>query len=96
MNRAVDYAAYDRVVVERLVAGDHPGEPLRPADAGEATRQLVRRGFDDGQIAARLGYTRRHVLRIRQLLGIPPALPRNTGNGHTRLVAAPHRPRSEG
>lgn len=95
MNRAVDYSAFDDVAVQRIVAGRRLGQPSSAADAGEATRRLARLGFSDGQIAARLGYTRRSVLRIRIRLGIAPALPRGT-NGHSRAFDAPNRPRSEG
>lgn len=90
-----DYADFDEVVVGRLVAGRHPGEPIRAADAGEATRRLAAAGYSDGQIAARLGMCRRSVYRIRCRLGIPAALtPRD--NGHTRRHDAANRPRLAG
>lgn len=44
---------------------------LAPGDAWEIARRLAGRGFSDGQIAYRLNYTVRQVLRIRQGLGIP-------------------------
>lgn len=95
MNTPTDYTDFDEVVVERLVAGRHPGEPIRAADAGEATRRLARLGYSDGQIAARLGFRRRSVVRIRSRLGIPAGMPVG-GNHHTQLHAAPSRPRAAG
>lgn len=86
--RLTDYDAFDEVVVERLVAGRRPGEPIRAAEAGEATRRLARLGYSDGQIAARLGYNRRSVIRIRTRLGIPAALT-PTDNQFGRLHDAP-------
>lgn len=95
MNRATDYADFDEVVVERLVAGQRAGEPIRAADAGEATRRLARLGYSDGQIAARLGFCRRSVQRIRDRLGIAAALTPHD-NHHTRPHNAPTRPRANG
>ena len=95
MNRPTDYGDYDAVVVERLVAGRHPGEPIRAADAGEATRRLARLGYSDGQIAARLGFRRRSIVRIRTRLGIPAALTPNQ-NQFARAHDAPNRPRRAG
>lgn len=95
MNRPTDYTDFDEIVVVRLVAGRHPGEPIRAADAGEAVRRLARQGFTDGQIADRLGFRRRSVLRIRQRLDIPAALTPHQ-NQHDRLHAAPSRPRAKG
>lgn len=95
MNRPTDYTDFDDVVVERLVAGQHPGELIRAADAGEAVRRLARRGYSDGQIAVRLGLTRRSVKRIRDRLEIPAAL-KPSDNGHTRRIDAPTRPRVKG
>lgn len=95
MNRATDYADFDQVVVDRLVAGRLPGEPIRAADAGEATRRLAAAGYSDGQIAARLGFRRRSVIRIRGRLGIPAALTPND-NQFARLHDAPNRPRTAG
>lgn len=90
--RLTDYADYDDVVVDRLVAGQHPGGAISAPDAAEATRRLARAGYSDGQIAAKLGFCRRSIFRIRQRLGIPAALtPRS--NQHHRLHAAPNRPR---
>jgi hypothetical protein len=56
--RTTDYGDYDEVVVNRLIAGQHPGGPISAPDAAEATRRLRRRS----------------VVRIRQRLGIPAAL----------------------
>lgn len=95
MNRPTDYADFDEIVVERLVAGRLPGEPIRAADAGEAVRRLARRGYSDGQIAEHLGFRRRSVLRIRQRLDIPAALT-SSDNGHTRPIDAPTRARVMG
>lgn len=93
--RLTDYDAFDEVVVERLVAGHRPGEPIRAADAGEATRRLARLGYSDGQIAVRLGFNRRSVIRIRERLSIPAALKPNQ-NQFDRLHNAPNRPRKAG
>lgn len=95
MNRPTDYTDFDEIVVERLVAGRMPGEPIRAADAGEAVRRLARHGYSDGQIAEHLGFRRRSVLRIRQRLNIPAALTPND-NGYTRLIDAPTRARVMG
>jgi len=90
-----DYAAYDEVVVQRLLDDRLPGEPIRAADAAEATRRLARRGYSDGQIAHRLGIYRRSVIRIRHRLGIPAAL--TVGRNHyDRLHDVPTRPRKKG
>jgi hypothetical protein len=95
VNTPVDYADFDEVVVGRLVAGRLPGEPIRAADAGEATRRLAAAGYSDGQIAARLGFRRRSVIRIRARLGIPAALTPDQ-NQFDRLHNAPNRPRMAG
>lgn len=95
MNRPTDYTDFDEVVVERLVAGRLPGEPIRAADAGEATRRLARIGFSDGQIAVHLGFHRRSVKRIRDRLGIAAALS-PSDNHHARLHDVPTRPRKAG
>ncbi|GAA2696446.1 hypothetical protein [Actinoplanes palleronii] len=95
MNRPTDYMDFDEVVVGRLVAGRHPGEPIRAADAGEATRRPARQGYSDGQIAVRLGFRRRSVIRIRARLDIPAALTPND-NQMTRAHDAPARPRAKG
>jgi hypothetical protein len=93
--RSTDYADYDTVVVERLVAGQKPGELIRAADAGEATRRLATLGYSDRQIAARLAFTRRSVIRIRHRLGIPASL-HSGDNQHTRSHDAPARPKARG
>lgn len=90
-----DYDDFDQVVVDRLVAGRHPGEPIRAADAAEAVRRLAALGYSDGQIAARLGFARRSVKRIRDRRNIPAALPVGS-NGHSNYPAAPNRPRKAG
>jgi hypothetical protein len=95
MNRPTDYTDFDEVVVGRLVAGRHPGQPIRAADAGEATRRLARAGYSDGQIAARLGFTRRSVKRIRDRLGIPAVLTPMQNQFHRRHND-PTRPRKAG
>lgn len=94
-NRLYDYTDFDVVVVDRLVAGQRPGAPISAADAAEATRRLAARGYSDGQIAARLGFTRRSVIRIRNRLGIAAALT-PAENQHARLHDAPNRPRKAG
>lgn len=94
MNRP-DYTAFDAVVVYRLVLGDRPDARTRPPDATEATRRLAALGYSDGQIAYRLGYTRRQVVRIRARLGIAAALGVG-GNRWTRPHDAPARPLKAG
>jgi hypothetical protein len=93
--RSTDYAAFDEVVVLRLVAGLRPGAPVGAPDAAEAIRRLAASGYSDGQIAARLGFRRRSVLRIRTRLGIAAALT-PTDNQHTRRHDAPNRLRKAG
>lgn len=93
--RSTDYSAFDEVVVLRLVNGRRPGAPISAPDAAEATRRLAADGFTDGQIAARLGFARRSVIRIRVRLGIPAALPVGH-NQHHRRHDAPNRPRLAG
>lgn len=95
MNTPVNYDHFDQVVVDRIVAGTHPGAPIRVADAAEATRRLAALGYSDGQIAHRLGFTRRSVWRIRRRRGIPAALPFGS-NGYDAAVGAPNRPRLAG
>ncbi len=67
------YRPYDDVLVQAVVAGQLAENPY-PADAEEIVRRLVARKFSDGQIAFRLGRTKRTVERIRRRLGIPAAL----------------------
>lgn len=75
--------------------GRHDGLHIRAADAAEATRRLAELGYSDGQIAERLGFTRRAVHRIRQRRGIPAALtPHHTR--YTRPHDAPARPKAKG
>jgi hypothetical protein len=94
-NRLYDYADFDTVIVDRLVAGLRPGALITAADAGEATRRLAHLGYSDRQTAHRLGFTRRAVIRIRQRLSIPPAL-HPGANQHTRPRDAPARPKARG
>jgi hypothetical protein len=94
-NRLYDYADFDTVIVDRLVGGQRPSALITAADAAEATRRLAARGYSDGQIAARLGFRRRSVHRIRKRLGIPAALTPND-NRHTRPHDAPARPKAGG
>jgi hypothetical protein len=93
--RSTDYADYDEVIVERLVMGRRPGGLISAPDAGEATRRLAALGYSDGQIAARLGFRRRSVHRIRVRLDIPAALTPHD-NRHTRQHDAPARPKARG
>lgn len=93
--RSTDYADFDEVLVDRLVAGRPASCPIPAADAAEATRRLAADGYTDGQIAVRLGMTRRSVVRIRHRLGIPAALRPDQGR-HDRRHDAPNRPRAEG
>lgn len=91
--KPVDYAAFDEVVVDRLVAGRHAGEPIRPADAAEAILRLNRDGYSDGQIAYRIGYASRSVIRIRARRGIPAALSPGTSIYHRKHDTPTRRPK---
>lgn len=93
--RRTDYANFDPVLVDRLVHHGTDGLHIRTPDAAEATRRLAHLGYSDGQIAARLGFTRRAVHRIRQRLDIPAALTPHD-NRHTRPHDAPARPKARG
>lgn len=90
-----NYDDFDEVLVDRIVAGDRAGCPISAAEAAEAVRILAGRGYNDGQIAYRLGFTRRSVIRIRRRRGIAAALPRGSNRTHC-LVNAPHRERCAG
>jgi hypothetical protein len=90
-----NYDDFDEVIVLRVVCGERLGTPIPAAEAAEAVRRLAQRGYDDGQIAYRLGFRRRSVVRIRQRRGIPAALPVGS-NHYDRLVDAPSRARSAG
>jgi hypothetical protein len=93
--RSIDYEDYDEVVVDRIVSGTRVGSPISAPDAAEAVRRMAVAGYDDGQIALRLGFRRRSIIRIRQRLGIAPALPVG-GNHLTRVHPTPGRPRELG
>lgn len=80
---AVRTAPFDVIAVERLVAGDRPAH-VHPADRAEAVRRLALAKFTDGQIAHRIGCTRRTALRIRSALGIPAVLPARGANQYDR------------
>lgn len=73
MNRPVDYADIDEVVVREAVAGRWTGK-LRAADAAQAVRVLAGQGHSDGQIALLVRRTERSVVRIRARHEIPAAL----------------------
>jgi hypothetical protein len=94
--RSTDYAAFDEVVVQRITAGQRPGGPIAAPEAAEATRRLAAWGYSDGQIALRLGFTRRAVVRIRAKHAIAAALPARGANQHYRHHDAPNRPRLAG
>lgn len=96
MNKPVDYSNFDEVLVDRIVAGRPARCPIPAADAAEAVRRLAVMGYSDGQIAVRLGFTRRSVQRIRTKRDIPAALTATGDNEHTRLHDAPTRPRLAG
>jgi len=91
----LDYDSFDEVAVMRLVKGLHVGGHVRPEDAAEAVRRLACDGYSDGQIAYRLGYSRRGIVRIRQRRNIPPALT-PMQNRYDRIHDAPNRPKSKG
>lgn len=90
--RSVDYARFDRVVVDRLIGGQPPGQPIGAAEAAEVVRLLARRCYSDGQIALVLGCHRRSVIRIRRRRGIAAGVPRGSNQGYpgvpTRARAA--------
>lgn len=88
------YDHVDEIAVQRIVDGRHTGR-VGYAEAAAATRRLAAAGYSDGQIAARLGYRRRSVVRIRVRHNIPAALtPRQ--NAYDRQHDAPNRPRKAG
>lgn len=92
-----DYDTFDEVVVERIVNGRRVGAPIGAPEAAEAVRRLARVGFSDGQIAFRIGFTRRAVQRIRSRRGVPAALsPSGGGYGLIPLTQAPTRARAAG
>lgn len=94
--RAETYDQYDQVLVDLIVANRHPaGEKIGAAEAAHAVRRLVERRFTDGQIAYRLGTSRRRVHRIRKRWGIPAVLAPST-NGTHQHVDAPTRPSRAG
>ncbi len=90
--RVVDYAGFDPVIVDRVIEERRVGTPLPAAESAEAVRRLAAQGYSDGQIAHRLGFTRRSVVRIRARRGIAPGVPRGT----PRTVDAPNRPKRQG
>lgn len=88
---AVSARPYDRTVVDTLVSGQEVRGHILSPDAWEATRQLARLGYSDGQIAIVVKRTRRQVSRIRNAFDIPAPL---AGGGHSYLpVKAPSLPR---
>ena len=90
-----DYDEFDEVIVQRIVSGRPIGAAIGAPEAAEATRRLAAAGYSDGQIAARLGFRRRSVFRIRRRHNIPAALtPRD--NAYARQHDAPNRPRKAG
>jgi len=64
---------FDHVLVSAVFDGRQVRGNLAPGDVWEITRQLAARGFSDGQIAYRTGYSRRQIFRIRRGLNIPAA-----------------------
>ncbi len=90
--RSVDYACFDPVIVDRVIRERRVGSTLPAAETAEAVRRLAAQGYSDGQIAHRLGFTRRSVVRIRARLGITPGVPR----GARRTIDAPNRPKARG
>lgn len=73
----------DPVAVERALDGD-PTRPLGVAEKVTAIRIAVRRGWNDREIAERIGVTPRHVLRTRQRHGIGCGVPRGTNQHSAR------------
>ncbi len=67
-----------------LVSGEFVKAGMR--DHHEAIRRMVELGLTDGQIAFRLRRRRRSVSRTRNLLGVPPAVPRNVSNGRDAYI----------
>ncbi len=79
----------DEIAVQRLMAGDPMDGPRRRADGVEALRRLAAAGWSDGQIALRLGRTRRQILRQRARYGIPTTVTPGVGHG---VPGVPTRP----
>ncbi len=90
--RSINYADFDPVIVERVISGHRVGSALPAPESAEVVRRLAAQGYSDGQIAHRLGFTRRAVARIRQRRGIAPGVMR----GHCPTVNAPSRPKRQG
>jgi hypothetical protein len=81
---------FDSVIVERLVSERFENPPnVTAADRWEAVRRLARMKLTDGQIAHRIGCTRRTALRIRTALGLPAVLPARGANQYDRVHDAP-------
>lgn len=81
--RRLGPAPFDEIAVAAAVRGTVLGR-LAPGDVWEIVRRMAAAGFSDGQIAYRIGYTLRQVLRIRTGLGIPS--PCRGRSGLTRPV----------
>jgi hypothetical protein len=94
-NTSIDYTLFDEVAVQRLVREIRISEPITAADAAEAVRRLARDGYSDGQIAYKLGFHRRSIVRIRQRLKIRAALT-PMQNRFDRIHDSPNRPRAKG
>jgi hypothetical protein len=87
---AVRTAPFDPIAVDVLVSPRFKNPVhVHPADRAEAVRRLALAKFTDGQIAHRIGCTRRTALRIRTDLGIPAVLPARGANQYDRPVPAP-------
>lgn len=93
MPRASRRIVADPYIVDALVRGEEVHGRPNNADAREVICALAERGYTDGQIAHVLGRQRRSVMRTRNALGVPPAIPRHVGNGRYLPVDAPTRPR---
>lgn len=63
-------AAADDVVVRTVVSGQAVTGVIDTGSVREIVRDLAAAGFSDGQIAYRIGCTRRTVARHRVALGI--------------------------
>lgn len=86
-------ADYDEVIVYRVaVRNEHPGGPLSAGDVAEIVRRMAAAGYSDGQIAYRIGYHARSVLRVRRAHNIPsPYPPQGCNRATLRHPEAPSR-----
>lgn len=86
--RAYDMSTYDEVAVHAIAQeGYRPKSKPHPVDAAEIIRRMAKAGYSDGQIAYRIHYYIRSVVRVRSKNGIAPGLPFGSNAEQKRFVA---------